>query len=277
MRSPPGKLPAQEITREPTMTDSPIAVVPSAVQDPAERRRQLFEEAPIAYHEIDTGGVIREVNQAESELLGYPAAELIGHPIWEFVAAEQQQAARDAIARKVSRQQPLAILTREYRRADGQYRWVEIHEKLIENAAGEVVGIRSALIDITERRKLEIEIRRQRDWMRFALRSATRAVITADVLGHISMMNPAAETLTGWREEEALGRRLDQVCRLQQASGEPVDLMSYILAEPENSSRPRDFVIVDRSGASQPVQWTISPIANDDDVLVGATVTIDRR
>ena len=253
-----------------------IAIVPSAVQDPAERHRQLFEDAPVAYHEIDTNGVIRAVNQAECQLLGYSAEELIGHAVWEFVAADHQQASREAIMKKLSREQPVSIVTREYRRSDGGYLWLEIREKLIETAEGVVVGIRSALIDVTDRLKLESELRSQRDWMRFVFRSATLAVITADVLGHISMMNPAAETITGWREGEALGRGLEQICRVQRDSGELVDLMWCILAEPVNSNPLRNFVVIDRSGASLPIRWTISPIMNDEDVIIGAMLAVEK-
>ena len=39
-----------------------------------ERFRNLFEEAPVAYHEIDTEGIVRRVNRAERELLGLEAA-----------------------------------------------------------------------------------------------------------------------------------------------------------------------------------------------------------
>jgi PAS domain S-box-containing protein len=257
------------------MTDSPISAVPSAVQDPAERCRQLFEDAPVAYHEIDTEGVIREVNQAECQLLGYASEELIGHPVWEFVAADHRQASRDAITRKLARQQPVAIVTREYRRSDGSYLWLEIREKLIENAEGKVVGIRSALIDVTERRKLEAEILRQRDWMRFVFRSVAKAVITADILGHISTMNRAAETITGWREEEAQGRPMEKICRVRRDSGEAVDLMSCVLAESAISNRLRNFVVVDRFGASQSIRWTVSPILNDEEVIVGAMLEVE--
>ncbi len=258
------------------MIKSPITVIPSSVQDPAERRRQLFEDAPIAYHEIDTEGVIREVNQAECQLLGYLSEELIGHPVWEFVAADHQQASRDSITRKLARQQPVTIVTREYRRSDGSYLWLEIREKLIENAEGEVVGIRSALIDVTERRKLEAELLQQRDWMRFVFRSVAKAMITADILGHISSMNRAAEAITGWREEEALGRPMEKICRVQRDNGEPIDMMSSILAEQAMSNRLGDFVVVDRGGASHSIQWTVSPILNDEVVILGAMLMIEK-
>jgi two-component system sensor histidine kinase/response regulator len=248
----------------------------SNVQGPADRHRQLFDEAPIAYHEIDTHGVIRDVNRAQCELLGYSPEQMIGRPIWDFVAAENQQAARDAIAGKVARMFAPSVVTREFRRSDGNYLWVEIHDKLIENGEREVIGVRSALLDVTGRLKLEAEIRKQSDWIRFTFNSTARGVIIADALGNISLMNPAAESLTGWRHDEAVGCPLERVCRLQRDSGEPVDLMSCILAEPAQSDPNRNFVMIDRAGESQPVSWTVSPIRNDDEVIVGATLVVEK-
>jgi PAS domain S-box-containing protein len=231
----------------------------------------------IATHEIDTDGVIRSVNQTECKLLGYPAEDLIGHPVWEFVAEEHRQAAREAIAQKVARQQPLAPVNREYRRSDGTYMWLEIHEKLIENAEGEVTGIRSALLDITDRHRSDTELHRQDNWMRSVLRSIATAIVTTDALGNIDFMNPAAETITGWSCQEALGRPLEQVCRVQHDPGDPVDLLSCLLTEPVISNRARQFLLTDRSGANHGVQWTIAPVSNDDQVITGAVLAIERR
>jgi two-component system sensor histidine kinase/response regulator len=259
------------------MMNPSIPLVPSAVQDPAERRRQLFEEAPVAYHEIDTEGIIREVNHTECVLLGYTPHELLGHHIWEFVAAEQQEAARQAIAQKMARQQPLTVVTREYRRSDGSYIWLEIHERLIEAGDGAVVGIRSALLDITERHEFDAEIQRQNDWMRLVLRSVATAIVTADALGNIDFMNPSAETITGWEQQDALGRPLEEICRVHHDPGEPVDLMSCILAESVVSNPSRKFVLLDRSGGRHSVGWMISALCNDSGFVIGAVIVIEKR
>lgn len=105
----------------------------------AEEHRQLFDDVPIAYHETDASGIIRRVNQAECRLLGYAPEELVGRSIREFAAEEQQQTIRD-------HHLPGSVVLCEYRRSDGNYVWLEIHHKLIEDAAGEVVGIRAALL-----------------------------------------------------------------------------------------------------------------------------------
>ena len=56
--------------------------------------RELFEFAPVAYHEIDATGILRRVNQTECRMLGYTAAEMVGNPVWQFVAADQQEQCR---------------------------------------------------------------------------------------------------------------------------------------------------------------------------------------
>jgi DNA-binding NarL/FixJ family response regulator len=57
-------------------------------------------------------------------------------------------------------------------------------------------------------------MRESREWFAAILRSVGNAVIANDKHGAISFMNVAAETLTGWREDEARGRPLAEVLRL---------------------------------------------------------------
>jgi PAS domain S-box-containing protein len=233
-------------------------------------------DVPFAQHEIDTEGVIRSVNQAECRLLGYTEEELIGRHIWEFIAAEHQAIARESIARKVTREQSLTVVNREYRRADGTYIWLEIHERLIENPHGKVIGIRSALLDITERYNFDAEMQRQLAWMRSVLRSMGTAIVTSDALGNVNYMNPAAENLTGWRVQESTGRALEAVCPILHDRGEPVNLVSCLLAEGVPSNRMRRFTIADRAGVSHDVQWNIAPICNDEGSIKGAVLVIER-
>lgn len=258
------------------MTNSHIANILGGREEPTDRGRQLFEDAPFAYHEIDIHGVIREVNRAECQLLGYQPAEMLGHRIWEFAAAEQAENIQAAITRKVAREQPLTTLTREYRRSDGTYIWLEIRERLIENALGEVVGIRSALVDITERHNLDSKIHRQNQRMKCILQSLTRSIVSADALGNVDFMNSSAESLTGWRLQEAEGQPLEAVCRVRHESGERVDLMSCILAEPVISNKNRKFEIVDRSGVCHGVSWIVTPVRNADGVIIGAALVLEK-
>jgi len=117
--------------------------------------RELFEFAPVAYHEIDATGILRRVNQTECRMLGYTAAEMIGNPVWQFVAADQQEQCRQSIERKIGGDEPLSPFERDFLRRDGGYLILEIYDSVIRNGAGEATGIRSVLLDVTDRRLAE--------------------------------------------------------------------------------------------------------------------------
>jgi PAS domain S-box-containing protein len=118
--------------------------------------RETFEFAPVAYHEIDATGTLRRVNQTECRLFGYQAAEMIGKPIWQFAAADQQESWRQAIERRISgREEPCRPLEIDFVRCDGVYLILEIYDSLIRSHPGRITGIRSVLLDVTDRRLAE--------------------------------------------------------------------------------------------------------------------------
>ena len=125
-----------------------------------ENYRLLFEEAPVAYHEIDENGIICRVNKAECELLGYSQSELIGKLVWELVAEEEREKSRAQVLAKTAGTLSVRPFSRSYTRRDGGIVHLEIHEGLIRNSVGKVVGIRSSLLDITARCEAEAEIRK---------------------------------------------------------------------------------------------------------------------
>lgn len=125
------------------------------LRESEENFRNLFEDAPVAYHEIDKKGIIRRVNRAECRLLGYSPAELIGKPVWELVTPAQREQSRKDVLAKIEEKHPIAPLERTYACSNQEQVFVEIHENLIRNNEGEVIGVRSSLLDITERFRIE--------------------------------------------------------------------------------------------------------------------------
>jgi two-component system sensor histidine kinase/response regulator len=131
-----------------------------AVGQSEERYRRLFEDAPVAYHEITREGIVQRVNLAECVLLGFTAADMLGRPVWQFLAPAERDRYREAVLRKTSAEEPLVPHPLEYVRRGGSRLTVEIHENLIREADGTIVGMRCALLDITERRRAEQETQR---------------------------------------------------------------------------------------------------------------------
>ena len=68
--------------------------------------------------------------------------------------------------------------------------------------------------EVTERKRAEEDLRRQREWLRVTLSSIGDAVIASDTEGRITFLNPVAVTLTGWQLEETLGQPIQSVFRI---------------------------------------------------------------
>ncbi len=126
-----------------------------AMRESQQRFRQLFDEAPVAYHEIDAHGIVQRINRAECELLGFEPEELIGKPAWDVVAPAQREMSRRRVAEKLTGNESLAPFERSFTRRDGTVLLLEVHERMIRDEQGQAVGIRTAMLDITGKRQAE--------------------------------------------------------------------------------------------------------------------------
>ena len=220
-----------------------------------ERFRVLFEEAPVAYHEIDARGIVRRVNRVECELLGFRPEEMLGRQVWEFVPPEEQGKSQEAVRRKVAGEQPLTPFRREYLRSDGTRVTLEIHENLIRDADGAVAGIRSTLLDVTKRVRAEQALARRTQEL---IRSNAELEQFAYVASH-DLQEPLRKILAfGDRlkahAEAALGDQgRDYLERMQKAASRMQTLINDLLALSRIKRKGQPFVRVDLTTVVQDV------------------------
>ncbi|MDA2923427.1 ATP-binding protein [Acidobacteria bacterium AH-259-L09] len=128
--------------------------VEEALQDSEARFRHLFDEAPVGYHELDSQGYITSVNRTELEMLGYTLEEMLGRAVWEFVVEKEQS--REAYEAKIAGTKPPGrAFERTYKCKDGTTVLVLIEDHLLRDSEGRILGMRSTLQDITERKRAE--------------------------------------------------------------------------------------------------------------------------
>ncbi|BDC52766.1 hypothetical protein F183_A50810 [Bryobacterales bacterium F-183] len=110
----------------------------------------VFDGAPVGYQDIDVEGYIVRVNAKECQLKGVVASEIIGLPCWKLYPEIHQKRIEEEYRRKLSGAVSLIPIERNFLRQDGQMLTLEIHEVLLRDHKGNVIGLRSASIDITE-------------------------------------------------------------------------------------------------------------------------------
>ncbi len=153
-------------------------------------------------------------------------------------------------------------------------------QSLIENLKKEVDEHRE-----TEKKLLEakqqaeehaLSAEHQRNFSQLTLQSIIDGVITTDISGNITSMNPMAEQLSGWSKEEAQGNSISTIMHLVDESTKkrienPIENIENrsVLDEPVSAIlRQND------SGIETPVEYVVAPMRNNDSAIVGIVIII---
>ncbi len=128
--------------------------------------------------------------------------------------------------------------------------------------------------EITERKRVAEELERQRKWLSVTLASIGNAVIATDTSGRITFINPIAQSLTGWHQEEALGHPIQDVFRIiSEASGEPgEDMVARVLSEKAIIAMANHTALISREGRVIPIEDSAAPIKKSDGGILGVVL-----
>jgi two-component system cell cycle sensor histidine kinase/response regulator CckA len=123
--------------------------------------------------------------------------------------------------------------------------------------------------------RMEKQVKDSEQWLATTLRSIGDAVLATDARGCVTFLNPVAEALTGWRQEEALGRPVTEVFQIMEEErpmsrdhpvvralreGVAIDLANH------------DLHLRAKDGRERPVDDSVAPIRDADGRLIGAVV-----
>ena len=127
----------------------------------------------------------------------------------------------------------------------------------------------------------EREARTSRELITAALGSIADAVITIDADGRVTYMNAAAETLTGWTSELALGRSLSEVAFVIAADDSGNDGRKNLLdahmrgvIQAGALATRADMTLVARQGTHMYVDITAAPLRAEGELVTGAVLAL---
>ncbi len=176
-----------------------------ALRESEERFRRLYDEAPFGYHELDIEGRVVNINRTECEMLGYRREDMVGRSILDFVAEDERELARQAIAEKLTGKRPLRPLERTYVTSGGGRIIVAIQERYRLDSEGRISGIRSILQDVTDQKLTQAALVASERRARALFEGIEDAVFVHDLSGKILDANPAACKRLGYARHELIG------------------------------------------------------------------------
>ena len=173
--------------------------------------KELFDEAPISYHEFNSEGRLTHINHTELSILGYTEEEMLGHYVWEFV--EKGELSRKSVLSKLAGNSiPTTGFERNYLKKDGTPVPFLIKDRILRDSARNITGIRSAAMDITDQKLADKALRISEERYRVVF-EASQDVININRLsdGLLIEANQSFYDIHGFDRDEVAGRTAQEL------------------------------------------------------------------
>ncbi len=135
-------------------------------------------------------------------------------------------------------------------------------------------GFGRQLGQYVERKIAEQQLTEERNFQRMTLSSIGDGVVTSDTAGAITYMNSVAEQLTGWKLEEARGRKSIEVMHMESEREEEAvaDQVRAVLESGTSYDLEERTLLVHRDGRRIPVADSAAPIRDEDGKTTGVVM-----
>ena len=235
-----------------------------AVRNSEQRYRELYDEAPVGYHEIDLDTRIVNINRTACELLGYDSEELLGRSVLEIIAPAERAAAGQSLKEKLAGTRLLVPYQQVLLTRDGGGLVVEIQEREHRGVDGRIAGLRSVLQDVSKRKQTEAALVESERRARALFDGIHDAVFVHDQEGRILDANPAACRQLGYSRAELLGMTTSQIDVPEFAAGFQERLRQQL----REGTLSCEGLHRTKNGRIIPVEVTTSTIQFDNQVAV---------
>jgi PAS domain S-box-containing protein len=168
--------------------------------------RTLIEASLDPLVTISREGKITDVNRATETVTGVPRERLIGSDFCDYFTQPEKarQGYEQVFAEGVVRDYPLAI-----RHSGGRVTDVLYNASVFKNEAGQIEGVFAAARDITERKKVEEELRLSRERLALAQKAAHSGTFDWDIQNNVNRWSAEVEEVYGIAPGEFGGRYED--------------------------------------------------------------------
>ena len=147
------------------------------------------------------------INETMGKMIGYSKDELIGkHPIELSKKDKEHKTSGKQIVQEMLKKDVMTGIERTWIKKDGSLIVVEINLAFLKDDKGNVTGSVAGIRDITERKKVETELKKSEEKYHNLIEHANDAIVSINQRGGIIEFNTKAEELFGYNREEILGK-----------------------------------------------------------------------
>ena len=172
-----------------------------------QKYRNILEDIEEGYYELDAAGNFTFVNQSASGIFGYSEEELIGTSSQQYLDEKDLEKLNQVLNAVHTTKTPARQLALSIIRKDGEQRDLETSIAVMAGVNGEGTGFRGILRDVTNKKRMEMELNHSKNFLESIVNSSIDGIISTDLHGTVLFSSPGLYEITGYKEEEILGKK----------------------------------------------------------------------
>ena len=237
--------------------------------------RLAFDTANIGMCLMDLNGRFLTVNRYMCDVFGYSKKEFESMSVNDITHPDFLDVSPDYIKRAVNGEFTDGEFVKKYIRKNGCILWGQVSNSLVRDKDEKPQYFISCLKDITEIKRVEQELRMERDFTSAILSTAGALVIVLDRLGRIVRFNRACEKLTGFLSREVKGKSFWDLFLLPTE----VDQVKAVFENLKSGLFPNEFENYwsTKHGSRKLIKWSNTAIPGPDgsvEFVIGTGIDI---
>jgi len=212
----------------------------------------------------DLDGIVTRVNEATTEITGYPASALVGRPVWELGLAPSDAGDVEALLMWPNRSGVPVAREADALTRSGEKLRIVWNTNIVRDEQGRAAYAVMTGIDVTAERATAGLVNHLME------ASFTTALVGIDTGGRISVVNSGTEHLLGYDRHELVGTPFVELLKsnelFERTGSDSADEAFATLVRGlghDGETKARDWTWVDKEGNEQLVSMTLSRSQDD--------------
>jgi rsbT co-antagonist protein RsbR len=243
------------------------------LRESEQRFRQIFEHVGDIIFFVNALGEFVMVNDRSYDIFGYRPDELIGRSFADVGLFDEDEMTRmtSLFANSVGKGEAVAPrLDLRAKHKDGHEVLIEVNLGSVMDPEGKLEGFMGVIRDISERKRMEDELRQSQERMSRLLENIPDVVFRWSMTDGLDYVSPAVLDVTGYTPEELMGEDPMKGLKLAQTKHKRIyDDWTKSVTD-EEAAPMEEFVFVRKDGSEGYLELRTTPVMDDQGNLVAA-------
>jgi len=250
-----------------------LLTIEKALKKSEELYRSLVENINMGISLVDTDFNVIMTNAANGAMFNKSPDKFFGKKCFEVFEKRSQICSQCPGITAMETGKPQEAIT-TWQKDDGSRFTIKIKIFPIFDDKGENTGFIKVAEDITDFLKSEKDLAAEKERLSVTLRSIGDGVITTDVSGKVALINKVAENLTGWMQDEAFGKPLEEVFHIIDKNSRERQESPFkkVLKSGQVIGLADETILVGKNGKELNIADSAAPIHDSESSTVGVVL-----